>query len=529
MTSTQTLSFPEAQARTQASYDEFPYISHAFPQTHPARMAAIGSLFNLEMPPVETASVLEIGCASGGNLIPLASTYPKARFLGVDLSTIQIEDGKRRIEAQGLTNIELRQQDICAFRGPGHRFDYIICHGVYSWVSEPVRHAILKVCSRYLKLRGVAYVSYNVLPGWRPKQILRDALMAHVGQTSNQRERVTRAREFMGFLNQHTPNNPYGAAVRDSVAELQKATDEYLAHEFLELDNAPCSFHDFMHAAGQHNLAFLGESDINMMVPDNFGPDLATSLRLLSANDLHTTENYIDVLTGRTFRQTLLIPPARAPATRRLIDSQRLENLHLIADITEVPSPVPELPYCFENRQGRQLRVSREPVRKALQLMASRRPSTSNLSQLIADLESSGETLSSQDRTDIGGALLQGVLSGLFSARTRPIEAAAADAEKPKAIALARKDAAGGRTRSANLRHESVDLGVVAQHILPVMDGTLDRDGLCAHLEGRAKVGALHFQRNGQQITDEADIAACAREHLGNAIQWLASNALLEA
>src|SRR5262249_49073457 len=156
----------------------------------------------------------------------------------------------------------------------------------------------------------------------------------------------------------------------------------------------------------------------------------------LSTNDLLATENYIDVLTGRTFRQTLLVPPARGSASRRLIDRQRLENLHLIADITEVASPVPELPYCFENRHGRQLRVSREPVRKPLQLMASRRPSTSNLRQLIADLESSGERLSSQDRADIGGSLLQGALSGLFSTRTLPIEAATADAETPKAIAL---------------------------------------------------------------------------------------------
>lgn len=521
-------SFPEAQARTQASYDELPYVSHAFPQTHPARLAAIGTIFGLEMPAIETARVLEIGCASGGNIIPLASAYPKATFLGVDLSVTQIDDGKQRIEALGLTNIELRQQDITFFEDPGHRFDYIICHGVYSWVSEPVRHAILDVCSNYLEFRGVAYVSYNVLPGWRPKQIVRDALMAHVGQTSNQRERIARAREFMVFLNQHTPAGSYGEAVKEGIAQLQKVSDDYLAHEFLELENAPCSFHDFMYMAGQHSLAYLGESDVNMMVPENFGPEAAKSLRMLGGNTLHSTENYIDVLTGRTFRQTLLISPARAAATKRNIDHSKIETLHLVADITEVPSGVPEMPYCFENRLGRQLRTRVEAVRKAFDLMAARRPATSSFNQVIADLEKAGETLSAQDRNEIRGALMQGVLSGLLIGQVRPVEIGSANAASPKAIALARQDAASGRTRTANLRHESFDFGVVAQHILPVLDGKRDRKALRSYLEAKVNEGALQFQRNGQRITDKADIAACAQEHLENTIETLWGNALLE-
>jgi methyltransferase-like protein len=332
----------------------------------------------------------------------------------------------------------------------------------------------------------------------------------------------------MGFLHEHAPATPYGAAVKENVAQLQKVTDDYLAHEFLELDNAPCSFHDFMHMAGQHNLAYLGEADLNMMVPDNFGPDLAKSLRTLGSNNLHSTENYIDVVTGRTFRQTLLISPPRAAAAQRMIDHRRIENLHLLADIAAVPSTVPEMPFCFENRQGRQIRTRIEAVRKAFALMAERRPATSNFNQLIADLENSEGKLSDPDRAEIRGALLQGVLSGLLVAHTRAVEIGPANAPAPKAIALARKDAASGRTRTANMRHESFDIGVVAQHLLPVMDGTRDREALHAHLLSRVADGALHFQRNGQNITDEVDIAACAREHLDTTLEALWTNCLLE-
>lgn len=521
--------FAEAQARTQASYDELPYVSNAFPQTHPARLAAVARLFGLEMPSLDKMRVLEIGCASGGNLIPLAAAYPEGRFLGIDLSGIQIADGRKRIAALGLTNIELRQQDITFFEGPDHRFDFIVCHGVYSWVPEPVRHAILDICSKYLEFQGIAYVSFNVLPGWRPKQILRDALMAHVGQASNLRERIAKAREFMGFLAEHAPPGPYGAAVKEGVAQLQKVPDDYLAHEFLELDNAPCSFHDFMYAAGQHQLAYLGEADLHMMVPENFGPEAAKALRMLGGNTLLSTENYIDVVTGRTFRQTLLIPPARAAATKRNIDPQRIEDLHLLADITQVPSSEADMPYCFENRGGRQIRTRVEAVRKAFELVAARRPATSNFHQLVAEIETSDKKkLTLEERNEIRGALLQGVLSGLMVASTMPVDIGAADADRPKATSLARKDAASGRTRTVNRRHENFDLGVVAQHILPVMDGARTRAELLDHLKAKASEDALHFQRNGQRVTDEADIAACAQEHLAATLGIAWNNALLE-
>lgn len=521
--------FAEAQARNQASYDEIPYVSHAFPQTHPARLAATARLFGLEMPSLDKMRVLEIGCASGGNLIPLAAAYPEGRFLGIDLSGIQIADGRRRIDAIGLTNIELRQQDITLFEDPGHRFDFILCHGVYSWVPESVRHAILEICSKYLEFQGIAYVSFNVLPGWRPKQVLRDALMAHVGKASNQRERIAKAREFMSFLAEHAPPGPYGAAVKEGVAQLQKVSDDYLAHEFLELENTPCSFHDFMYAAGQHQLAYLGESDVHMMVPENFGAEAAKALRMLGGNTLLETENYIDVLTGRTFRQTLLIPPARAAATKRNIDAERIEDLHLIADISQVSSSEPEMPYCFENRNGRQIRTRAEVVRKAYQLIAQRRPATSNYRQLIADIEAAdGKKLTQLERSEIRGALLQGVLSGLAIASTAPVTLGAANEDRPKATALARKDAASGRTRTVNPRHENFDLGVVAQHVLPVMDGSLTRGQLLDYLKAKAAGDALHFQRNGQRVSDEADIAACAQEHLAAMLDTAWNNALIE-
>ena len=102
----------EAVDRLGADYDAAPYDSHAFPQSAPGQLAAIAYLFGLDAPEVSTARVLEIGCASGGNLIPFAAKHPEARAVGIDLSPVQIGEGRRRAQALGVGNLELVQGDI---------------------------------------------------------------------------------------------------------------------------------------------------------------------------------------------------------------------------------------------------------------------------------------------------------------------------------------------------------------------------------------------------------------------------------
>src|SRR5262249_49773642 len=129
---------PVPDLRT-SSYDEMPYMHRAFPQTHPDRLATLAKLFGLTPPDLETCRVLELGCASGDNLIPMAVTLPNAQFVGLDFSERQIDEGQGIVEALQLANIELRHADITHIDQSWGNFDYIICHGIYSWVPEAVR------------------------------------------------------------------------------------------------------------------------------------------------------------------------------------------------------------------------------------------------------------------------------------------------------------------------------------------------------------------------------------------------------
>jgi len=189
-----------------SDYAEVPYDSLPIPDTHPERLEALGYLFGLSAADPGACRVLELGCASGGNLIPLAFYFPRSRFLGVDLYANQIADGQALIDAVGLDNVTLRQGDILDLDPVAlGQFDYVIVHGVYSWVPDAVRERILTLCAAVLAPEGIGYVSYNTLPGWRMRGMLRDVLGYATRQASSVEQRLAALRGCLDRLGMPSP------------------------------------------------------------------------------------------------------------------------------------------------------------------------------------------------------------------------------------------------------------------------------------------------------------------------------------
>jgi len=181
----------------QLTYDKVPYQSLPFAQSHPDRLATIGRLFGMSPAPLQQCRVLEIGCSSGGNLIPVAAALPTAEFVGIDLSPVQVQQGLADIEELGLANIRLFAMDLLDFPEHFGQFDYVIAHGVYSWVPTMVQERLFEVCGRHLAPTGIAYVSYNALPGWRMRSVVRDAMLFHTQSTTDAPTRVVQARAIL--------------------------------------------------------------------------------------------------------------------------------------------------------------------------------------------------------------------------------------------------------------------------------------------------------------------------------------------
>lgn len=126
--------------------------------------------------PASSSRVLELGCGRGGNLVGLAATLPGATFLGVDHAPSQVADGVADAAALGLSNCEFRAVDIRHLELDLDPFDYIICHGVFSWVPLDVRDRILELNRALLAPGGIGFISFNTQPGWSARGMIRDVL-----------------------------------------------------------------------------------------------------------------------------------------------------------------------------------------------------------------------------------------------------------------------------------------------------------------------------------------------------------------
>ncbi len=500
-------------------YDELPYNSQPFSRTHPLRLAGIARLFGHEAPAMAKARVLELGCAAGGNIIPMAALYPEAQFLGVDLGRRQVEDAHERITRLGLTNIEIRCQSITDLPEDAGAFDYIISHGVYSWVPAPVREALLEVTARHLSPTGIAYVSYNVAPGWHLYQPLRDAFRLLIPEQLGPAERVRMARDLMVFLKQHSPDlGPYGAMLRDTPARLADLGDDYIFHEYMEDTNDPSSFRDFAMAGDKQGLAYLADSELDYLLPENFGPEFAKQLREKTSDDMISVEQMIDVLTGRPFRRSLLVHKTLADDLKRGLSPECVERLHFMAsDGMQISRDGTAV--TLTNSSGRTLTSHETPVAKALERLLAAYPGTISFDECAKGFRG-------RERFLVSDALYKLVIAGILDVASEPIRIGQVS-DRPRAFRVARDDAARGEGMTVNLRHDRVIIDPVAKILLPALDGASDRAALESLLFNAARTGRLKFGRNGAAETNSDVLRVAVREILPEALRGLAASGVL--
>jgi SAM-dependent methyltransferase len=278
------------------TYNDFPYDSLAIKQSHPLHLYQIARLCGLEATPAVNAQVLELGCASGGNIIPMAYHLPQATFLGIDLAENQIEQGIAVIKDLRITNIQLKPESILDFQS-NDTFDYIICHGLFSWVPTEVRNHVFALCQQYLAKNGVAYISYNTLPGWQMGNIVRNQLQAKTQDLEDPALKVHYARRLLRELrfDMQSDPNAYSQLLQNEIALINEHSDNQLLHEHLSPYNYPLYIKDFVAQASRYQLKYLSDA-------------------FLSNDDVHfTQENELiealqtqDILKNRRFRCTLL-------------------------------------------------------------------------------------------------------------------------------------------------------------------------------------------------------------------------------
>jgi SAM-dependent methyltransferase len=472
-----------ADARTEEqAYDDVPYQSNAFGQSQPARLAGVARLFGLNPPAIENARVLELGCASGGNLIPLAHHFPQARFVGVDLSGRQIAEGRRLIAKLGLDNIEMRHAGIESLTPADGTFDYIICHGIYSWVPAPVRDAILRVCDENLADDGVAFVSYNALPGWHFVQPVRDMMLYWTADIADPREKVKAALALLDGMKGIAENVTSGILNRE-LDSLSSAEVSYILHDHLEQTNTPCYLKDFVAHAQRHGLAYLSDVAFAGGNPINITPLMTAHVQQRAGTDVVRAEQYLDFLRGRRFRESLLVKESRAACIDRSQPLARLDKLHfrLVSKLMKDAAPPADMraTWWHDNtaiyRTGASVLKARSASgQMALDWVAANATdaATFSLQDILDHAAASGapDTEIRQDITEALWDLLCTPALCLYACELR----APAPSEKPVATALARASAALDHTHTSNAFHDNVRLAAGHRRLLGMLDGHRD-------------------------------------------------------
>jgi cyclopropane fatty-acyl-phospholipid synthase-like methyltransferase/methyltransferase-like protein len=463
-------------AELQASYDEFPYVSLAFPQSHPDRLATIGRLHGLAPAPVGECRVLEIGCAGGGNLIPMAAGLPRSRFLGIDFSAVQVRQGAADVAALGLPNIELAQADLRDFGEASGVFDYIIAHGVYSWVPADVQEKLLEVCSRQLAPGGIAYVNYNTLPGWNMRGIIRDAMRYHTRQFPDARTRVRQARATVDFMAQamEGAQSPYALMLRSEAEQLRREGDYYVLHDHLEEFNEALFFHQFAARAARHRLAFLAEADFRTMLLGGLPAQVSQTLERM-APDMLRHEQLTDFIRNRNFRQTLLVHDA-APIDRALTP-ERVSSLWVASAArasggnNDSRSATAE---DFRMPDGSGLRTPHPISKAAMAVLAKHWPAPipfSDLSAMAAARIGLTGDVDDAQRTTLASDMLKSFCAGAAELHALGPAFVIEPGARPLVSAVARLQAARG-AHVTNMRHEMVGIDEDDRRLLPLLDGS---------------------------------------------------------
>ncbi len=496
-----------------ASYDDFPYPSLSYSSTHPDRFATVGTLFGLKPVNVEKCRYLDIGCAVGGNLFPLAYALPESQFTGIDYAGRQIEIGNQHLAQLGLANVRLEHMDIMEVPEDFGQFDYIVAHGIYSWVPAPVRDRLFAVIRRHLAPNGVAYVSYNCYPGWHMLDMAREMMLYRIRDISDLGERVEKARELIDMLagGGYEDNMIYGTfletyqkALNKKMTKADIGGNSLILHDELSEVNDPIYFRDFVNHAAGFGLQYLSEVDIYQVSPARYPKETIAALGQM-ARDFIDFEQYIDFLQHRTFRKTLLCHQ-EATITRRL-RAESVSDL-IISSYSEVVAEDPDLKGSsieqFKGKDGAVFSTDHPLSKAALAYLSKQAPAMFTFDELVSAAATvvgikNQENVSAKDILALAANLLRayGYSESLVQVHVyRPLFVTYVS-ERPLASPVARWQASRfGKVTS--MRHERVELDPVSRRIFMQLDGHHDRDDILEHILKLFKDGTI-------VISDEED------------------------
>ncbi len=465
-------------------YDEVPYVGHAYNFTHPDRLSVVGALFGMQPAPVGGCRVLELGCGDGANLLPMAYTLPESRFFGIDLAAKPVAQGNVYAAELGLSNLRLQAMDIMDFPADAGQFDYIIAHGIYSWVPAFVREKMLAICQTHLAPQGIAYISYKTYPGSTISGTIHEMMRYQAHRRPGlSEEQVVRAgldmvRTVVGARKELDAYRGHLKWRLDAIDDRMAAYGGYtwIYHDLGVEISDPFYFYQFTEQAGRHGLQFLSEPGLEL--PNGaYTPETVAALDALG-DDVVAREQYTDFLENREFRRSLL---CRADVTLdRTLGPQRIYPLYASSPIQSLKLlGSPDDPLAKEEfaAPGRtRVTVDQPVVKEAFRRLGQIWPGSASFDELLAASGPAKIVGREEDAEHLATSLLAMFRRDLITLMTDVPTQATAVSERPVASARLRQQLGYDRPILTNLRHAEMEVQDAAvRQLLTLLDGTRDR------------------------------------------------------
>jgi SAM-dependent methyltransferase len=445
------------------SEKRYPDLSH--PATDPARIAVSARVAGLQRLPLpEQARVLEFGCAAGQNLLPLAARYPRSEFTGLDYSDTAIRKARQASYEAGLENIRFETADLEHWR-PSHPCDYLIVHGIFSWVPDAVKTRVLDLCGQVISDSGVVCISYNTLPGWALRRDVAPLVKALAGNpaAAGLGGSVTEvAASLAGMAGTATA---YGAHVRAVCQDLVRKGEAVLPFDDLAPVCDAVYFAQFAGWAAQRGLRYLGEASLADNLPAGISPEAFEKLAPLAADPMLLQQTLDD-------RTTTAVV------------------MHFTAGVGEVELPAAESRVVEVFRQVlAEAAPSCWPVRELMERTAER-------------LDGGWEP--TRHSQEVAGWIYQAARLGGIELRSEPLDIGRESLARPRVSALNRHFAGQGRP-VVDARHASCHFPRGHEQLLAAMDGNRPAEELAAR--AAAEFPGLDFARWLAHLADRGIVA----------------------
>lgn len=476
------------------------YTNHYFAELAPAHLDFIAISAGV-VPPDRTDGrfrYCELGCGNGLSTLILAAANPDAKFVGIDFMPVHVSTAREMTRHAGLKNVDFHEVSFAdALDLAFEPFDYVVLHGVYSWISPDVRAEVVAFLKRYLAPGGLVYISYNTLPGWTPVAPVQKLVTEFAATLRG--SSTTRVRAGFDFVKTLLDKGAHALEgqpqAKRQIERADKLPANYLAQEFLNEHWHPMYVTDVMRELSAAKLEYVGsasavENDLRIIVTD----DTAKFIQDQPTEELRQLVK--DMVLNTRFRRDIY-----AKGARRLsgLDQRQYFSRCRLALVRSAQN----VKYAAEYG-GRSVTFDTPMARKVVELL-SKGPCT--IAALAKELETQGVRDSIKVAMDVALVLV-------ISDAAIPVSTKQADVKRVNAAIAshALEDGAGNALVTAwgtGLIVEPLELAMVS-----VMAGAKSIDQIAERLQNLALRKGRGFSKAGEPVAPGEAMHAFLRERV---------------